>query len=488
MQPIDVRPQVSLPPARIFGLCLKGIRHRLFRSLLTTTVIVLAVAFFMNLLADSVIARSVDAGVRAEVRAVRLPTVACDRWFGQPGAVVLAQRLAAPQASLAAYAAVTGWSEERIGKLAAACQLERAVLSWLGRLDSGNRAMLVRRTREAEVFAWLADPVRWREFATLAPRVRSPPLPVPIEQVRLAIDHASATASELAVGTVAWQAAVDALAADLRRLTGADEREGWVAWLAEAQPPQVAQFAAALAAHGFDRFAEAGNLAEVQATLREQRRRDAVAAALLSVEGRKRWLATFCNQPPLEEMLLALTDPRAVEVAGGTFTAAELLRVREAHIRERKLTARETALVGTVDPDGGLVSTRQAFLIGISFLVCMVGIANAMLMAITERFREIATMKCLGATDGFILSQFLMEAGIQGAAGGAIGMLVGLLLSLVKGGWLFGGHLLAYFPWLGLPVAGLACIVAGLLLATLASVYPSWMASRMAPMEAMRVE
>jgi ABC-type antimicrobial peptide transport system permease subunit len=118
----------------------------------------------------------------------------------------------------------------------------------------------------------------------------------------------------------------------------------------------------------------------------------------------------------------------------------------------------------------------------------MVGIANAMLMAITERFREIATMKCLGATDGFILTQFLMESGIQGAFGGAAGMVLGLFLSLLKGGWLYGGHLLWYMPWIGLAVAGALCVLAGLLLATLASVYPSWKASRMAPMEAMRVE
>jgi electron transport complex protein RnfD len=54
-----------------------------------------------------------------------------------------------------------------------------------------------------------------------------------------------------------------------------------------------------------------------------------------------------------------------------------------------------------------------------------------MLMAITERFREIATMKCLGATDGFIMSQFMMEAGLQGLAGGAIGVLIGLVLAMV---------------------------------------------------------
>lgn len=488
MQPIDVRAQVRLPPTRIFGLCLKGIRHRLLRSLLTTTVIVLAVAFFMNLLADSVIARAVDVGIRAEVRELRLPTLVNDRWFSRPSAATLSIRLASDQAAPAAYAAVSGWNVERVSALSAACRREHTLVSWLDRLDSGKRAMLIRRTRNDQVLSWLADQTRWREFATLAARVRSPPLPLTIEQVRAAVEAAPATAVELDAFTAAWRAAVEALASDLRILTGADDPERWLAWLAEAGEPELGQFAAALATHGFDRFSEAENLPALQSALRELRLREAVASTLLSVAGRERWLATFRNQPPLEERLLALDDPRAMAVTAGAFTADELQRVRQAFIRERKLTARETALIGKVDPHGGLVSTRQAFLVGISFLVCMVGIANAMLMAITERFREIATMKCLGATDGFILALFLIEAGIQGAAGGAVGTVVGMLLSLSKGGWLFGSHLLIYLPWLGLALAGLACVFAGLLLATLASIYPSWMASRMAPMEAMRVE
>ena len=40
--------------------------------------------------------------------------------------------------------------------------------------------------------------------------------------------------------------------------------------------------------------------------------------------------------------------------------------------------------------------SKQTWLISLSLLVCVVGIANAMLMSVTERFREIGTMKCLG--------------------------------------------------------------------------------------------
>lgn len=485
---IDVRPQIRLGTARTFGLCLKGIRHRLFRSILTTTVIILAVAFFMNLLADSVIARAVDAGVRSEVREIRRPAVAIDAWFGHPGAAVLAGRIIAADAPLAAYAAVAGWSADDLAGLAAACRRERQLLTWLDAMDGGTRAMLVRRARDDEVLAWLGDEARWRDFAALAVKVRSPVLPMPIAEVRAAVDAAQATSDRLARYTAAWNAAVDAVAADLVALTGAADRDGWVGWISSDEGGRAASFAKVLAARGFGGLWSEPSVGGIVPGLRLLRLRDAVTAALLSDDGRKRWLEAFRDQPSLEDKLARVGDRRAVEVLGGAFTAEELDRVATAYRTERRLAARETALAGKVDPDGGLVSTRQGFLVAISFIVCMVGIANAMLMAITERFREIATMKCLGATDGFILTQFLMEAGIQGAAGGAMGTVVGLALSLAKGGWLYGGHLAWCFPWLGIAATALACIVAGLVLATLASVYPSWMASRMAPMEAMRVE
>ena len=66
-------------------------------------------------------------------------------------------------------------------------------------------------------------------------------------------------------------------------------------------------------------------------------------------------------------------------------------------------------------------SPKQRWIIILSLLVCTVGIVNAQLMAVTERFREIGTMKCLGALDRFILKLFLLEAGMQGLVGALIG-------------------------------------------------------------------
>jgi hypothetical protein len=134
------------------------------------------------------------------------------------------------------------------------------------------------------------------------------------------------------------------------------------------------------------------------------------------------------------------------------------------------------------------ISPQSRWLVTLSFLVCAVGVANAMLMSVTERFTEIATMKCLGALDGFVMTMFLLEAVIEGGIGGAVGLGLGALLAWLRGLVEYGsvlsaagatGHLLS-----GLGLS----LVAGMVLAALAAVGPSFVAARLAPMEAMRVD
>lgn len=129
------------------------------------------------------------------------------------------------------------------------------------------------------------------------------------------------------------------------------------------------------------------------------------------------------------------------------------------------------------------------WLVGLSLLVCAVGVTNALLMSVTERFNEIATMKCLGAMDRSIMQMFVAEAVIQGILGGTVGVALGLLLTLLRSfsefGTLLGPGLRAWPDMLG--AAGLSLGI-GVLLAAVAAIGPSWVASRLAPMEAMRVE
>ncbi len=139
--------------------------------------------------------------------------------------------------------------------------------------------------------------------------------------------------------------------------------------------------------------------------------------------------------------------------------------------------------------DTSVASTaKQRWIVILSLLVCVVGIVNAQLMAVTERFREIGTMKCLGALDRFVLRLFVLEAGMQGIAGGTVGALAGALFSLVNSTVSFGWVALSHVSWLEVTLSVLVSIGVGFLLSLLGVLYPAALAARMQPVEAMRVE
>lgn len=133
-------------------------------------------------------------------------------------------------------------------------------------------------------------------------------------------------------------------------------------------------------------------------------------------------------------------------------------------------------------------SAKQRWIVILSLLVCVVGIVNAQLMAVTERFREIGTMKCLGALDRFVLRLFILEAGMQGLAGAGVGALAGAIFSLMNAWLRFGTEAVASVSLTNLLISiGIATSV-GFLLSLLGVFYPALVAARMQPVEAMRVE
>jgi putative ABC transport system permease protein len=68
---------------------------------------------------------------------------------------------------------------------------------------------------------------------------------------------------------------------------------------------------------------------------------------------------------------------------------------------------------------------------GVALLVAAFGVANTMTMAILERTREIGLMKAVGATDGDILTIFLVEAALVGLSGGVAGIALSLILERI---------------------------------------------------------
>jgi len=131
---------------------------------------------------------------------------------------------------------------------------------------------------------------------------------------------------------------------------------------------------------------------------------------------------------------------------------------------------------------------RMTWLVIMSLLVCLVGITNAMLMSVTERYKEIGTMKCLGAYDIFIVELFFIESALVGFIASIIGWLLGVSAGvLVKlfgegfkvFGWISPGEVFLYL---------LLSIVIGTLLSVIATIIPAQVAARMPAAAALRVE
>ena len=169
----------------------------------------------------------------------------------------------------------------------------------------------------------------------------------------------------------------------------------------------------------------------------------------------------------------------------GNDVANGLLSTREPRLRQAVI--RSGYDVGPEDTNVG-ASPKQRWIIILSLLVCVVGIVNAQLMAVTERFREIGTMKCMGALDRFILKLFILESGMQGLAGAGAGALAGAFFALLGALLRFGLISMTAVSW-GAVIASVGIAIAvGCILSLIGVLYPAIVAARMQPVEAMRVE
>ncbi len=123
----------------------------------------------------------------------------------------------------------------------------------------------------------------------------------------------------------------------------------------------------------------------------------------------------------------------------------------------------------------------------ISLLVTVIGIANAMLMSVTERFREIGTMKCLGALSSFVTQMFVLEASLMGFVGGIVGAISGALFAIVIYTFTYGASLVfGSLPLLQVLAFAGCSVVAGVVLSVVAALYPARVAAGMVPATALR--
>ncbi len=176
--------------------------------------------------------------------------------------------------------------------------------------------------------------------------------------------------------------------------------------------------------------------------------------------------------------------PRAnASIADTVDEMRTLLRIK------RRLTTDEKDNFGIVTPDA-ITGIRDrilgpVFLVilavpSIALIVGSIVIMNIMLVAVTERTKEIGIRKSLGARQADILKQFLLEAATLSVIGGTVGLIIAELLGVIITKFVFQTKIPVWAIVMAIGVSAAVGILAGL--------FPAWKAARLDPIEALRAD
>jgi putative ABC transport system permease protein len=485
---LEIREQTRLPLGKLLRICRLSIAHRLLRSFVTVAIIALAIAFLASTLTAARLGLAArDEAVREtrDLSAYSRFLTALQAWSGPAAAL---DWMASAPDDAATAANLREWGG---GESAGAFRLQaaeaRQVMNWFEILPPGSRVLLAENRSGIELLDWLAEPENRKRFATRLAGMPSAKPPIPAERLNALLDGWPGFRAWLGEMTAGRNRRLEALAQNFAP-----------------RKPEQALIEAAASGESERIFAdvETNGLAfspdERRAIAREAVFEAQLAVALAWTREpaiRAGWNAEFQEDfSPARVLESSAGSPQRLrwikerlgEKSAG-FNEKEFSDVGEQFQRRREAFEAGKSLSTRYGTQAG-IDTRTGWLIGVSFLVCVVGIANAMLMSVLERFKEIATMKCLGARNETIGFLFIFESLAMGLLGGALGIAGAVLFAVLPGLWIHGDRLLRAFPFGGLAeVAGLG-LAAGLILSGVAAIYPAMVASRMAPLEAMRVD
>jgi putative ABC transport system permease protein len=117
----------------------------------------------------------------------------------------------------------------------------------------------------------------------------------------------------------------------------------------------------------------------------------------------------------------------------------------------------------------------------ITLLGASVGLMNIMLVAVSERTREIGVRKALGATNKTIQNQFLVESVVITEMGGFLGIILGISLGNIVSSFTGGSFSV---PWFWVIISLIVSLTVGLV----SGLYPAIKAARLNPIESLRFE
>ncbi len=190
---------------------------------------------------------------------------------------------------------------------------------------------------------------------------------------------------------------------------------------------------------------------------------------------------------PITTAKIAFGSDKVMEILVQSASKEQLPRTKD--LIKSALSKRHDAKDFAITDQSEILKTIQTILgsltIGltgiaaISLVVGGIGIMNIMLVAVSERTKEIGLRKALGATPNNILIQFLIESAVISTLGGIIGILLGVLGTLA---------IRIIFP--ATPSLSSILISFGVSLATgiAFGVYPARKAAQLSPIEALRYE
>lgn len=160
-------------------------------------------------------------------------------------------------------------------------------------------------------------------------------------------------------------------------------------------------------------------------------------------------------------------SPQLARVIGGNMAQMDQLTIEQLSASLRRTNVVMLALLASVA--------------AVSLLVGGIGVMNLLLLAVTQRTREVGLRIALGARRTDIAAQFVLEALVLCVAGGVLGILAGVLAS---------GGLERFFQWSAAvsPVSALLALAVAALLGVAFSAYPARRAALLDPIEALRHE